>query len=653
MPAIPSRMNQARLLTCDALQRIAETGRFLPSFRCGKPNPMFQDFDEVSDPTLGRERVARLREWLAANGLDGFTVPRADQHQGEYVPPHSERLKWLTGFSGSAGVAIVLASRAVIFVDGRYTLQVRDQTDTQVFTVESLVDDPPPKWIKANLAKGIRLAYDPWLHTIGEVKALTAAADKVGAVLVPLAANPIDQLWTDQPAPPLAPVEIHPVAFAGELAKGKLARLAAAIAKDGATHAVLTDPSSIAWTFNIRGADVPHTPLALGFAVLAAEGPHLLFMDKRKLPMKTEAYLTQLADLRPPSSLEAEIAVLAKGGAKIALDPVLAADRLRTLVTENGGAVVTAPDPARIPRATKNSAEIAGARAAHRRDGAAVAKLLCWLDSQAPDTLDEIAVVTKLEEMRRVTGDETQMPLREVSFATIAGAGPNGAIMHYRVSQSTNRPLKGGELFLLDSGGQYQDGTTDITRTVPIGQPTEEMRTRYTLVLKGLIEISMLRFPAGVRGSELDAVARLALWKAGLDYAHGTGHGVGSYLSVHEGPQRLAKTGTEKLLAGMILSNEPGYYKPGSYGIRLENLIIVTPAEELPDGDIPMHGFETLTLAPFDKRMLRTSLLTRDELHWLDEYHQRVMSEIGPMVGGEVLAWLEKATAPLPHDDKD
>ena len=614
---------------------------------------MFQSFDEVNDPTLGRERVARLREWLAANDLDGFIIPRADEHQGEYVPARSERLKWLTGFSGSAGVAIVLASRAVIFVDGRYTLQVRDQADPEIFAFESLVDNPPPKWIKANLGKGARIGFDPWLHTIGEVKALTEAAKKSGAELVSVDENPIDKLWTDQPKPPLAPVEIHPIEFAGELAKDKLSRLAAAIAKEGATHAVLTDPSSLAWTFNIRGVDVPHTPLALGFAVLAAEGPPLLFMDKRKLPIRTEAYLTQLAELRAPSALEAEIVSLAKNGARIALDPALAADRLRALVTENGGTIVEAQDPARIPRATKNSAEIAGSRAAHRRDGAAVAKLLCWLDAQQPNTLDEIAVVTRLEEMRRVTGEDTQMPLRDVSFATIAGAGPNGAIMHYRVSTATNLPLKDGELFLLDSGAQYQDGTTDITRTVPIGRPTDEMRTRYTLVLKGMVQISMLRFPAGTRGSDIDAVARLALWKAGLDYAHGTGHGVGSYLSVHEGPQRLAKTGTEKLLAGMILSNEPGYYKPGSYGIRLENLIIVTPAEELPDGDIPMHGFETLTLAPFDKRMLRTSLLTRDEMHWLDEYNARVLREIGPMVGGEVLAWLEKATAPLPHDEKD
>ncbi len=613
---------------------------------------MFQDFDELNDPSKGKERVARLRAWLSERGLDGFIVPRADEHQGEYVPACSERLKWLTGFSGSAGVAIVLAGRAIVFVDGRYTLQVRDQTDAEVFTIESLIDNPPPKWIEANLAKGARLGFDPWLHTMGEAKALHKAAAAVGAELVALETNPVDAIWHDRPAAPLEPVEIHPIDFAGELAKEKLSRLAAAIAGDGATHAVLTDPSSIAWAFNIRGSDVPHTPLALGFAVLAAEGPHLLFMDKRKLPMRTEAYLTQLAELRAPSQLEAEIAGLASGGARISLDPALAPERFRMLVAANQGTVVEKPDPARIPRATKNSVEIAGARAAHRRDGAAVVKLLCWLDAQAPGTASEIAVVSQLEDMRRATGAETQMPLREVSFATIAGAGPNGAIIHYRVSRQTDRPLRNGELFLLDSGGQYQDGTTDVTRTVPVGTPDEEMRTRYTLVLKGLIEISLLRFPPGTRGCDIDAVARLALWRAGVDYAHGTGHGVGSYLSVHEGPQRIAKTGTEKLLAGMILSNEPGYYKPGSYGIRLENLILVTPAEDLPGGDIAMHGFETLTLVPFDRRMLKTDLLTRDELHWLDEYHARVLREIGPMVGGEVLAWLEKATAPLPHDHK-
>ncbi len=613
---------------------------------------MFQTFETEGDRTKGKERVGRLREWLGAKGLDGFIVPRADEHQGEYVPLHAERLKWLTGFSGSAGVAIILADRAFVFVDGRYTLQVRDQVDLDIFSIESLIDNPPHSWIKDNLGRGARLAYDPWLHTISEVRALTASAEMPGATLVPLAENPIDALWEDQPKPPLAPVEIHPIAYAGELARDKLARLAAAIAKDGATHAVLTDPSSIAWAFNIRGGDVPHTPLALGFAVLAAEGPHLLFLDKRKLPMQAEAYLTQLADLRAPATLESEIAALARSGAVIALDPVLAAERLKVLVEENGGKVVQAPDPARLPRATKNQAEIAGSRAAHRRDGAAVCKLLCWLDQQAVGTLDEISVVTQLEETRRTTGAETQMPLRDVSFATIAGAGPNGAIMHYRVSRETNRPLRDGELFLLDSGAQYQDGTTDITRTVPIGRPTEEMRERYTLVLKGLIAISTARFPAGIRGCDLDTLARIALWKCGVDFAHGTGHGVGSYLAVHEGPQRLSRTGTEKLLEGMMLSNEPGYYKNGAYGIRLENLILVTPAEAVPGGDIAMHGFETLTLAPFDRRMLKQHMFDREEIQWLDAYHARVLREIGPMVGGEVLAWLEAATAPLPHDEK-
>jgi Xaa-Pro aminopeptidase len=608
---------------------------------------MFQTFDSASDPTTASERVAKLREWLAARELDGFLVPRSDEHQGEYVAPGSERLRWLTGFSGSAGVALILMDRAIIFVDGRYQLQVREQVDLRIFGIESLVDNPPPAWIRENLGKGARIGFDPWLHTISEVTALKKAADKSGATLIPLADNPIDEIWADQPAPPLAEVEIHPIAFAGELAKDKLSRLAAAITKEGASHCVLTDPSSIAWALNIRGADVPHTPLALGFAILSANGRHLLFMDKRKFTRKVEAYLTQLADLRDPSALETDLIELARVGGRIALDPALAADRLRALVEENGGTVVLEPDPARLPRAMKNQAEIQGSRAAHRRDGAAVAKLLCWLDAQKPGTLDEIKVVTQLEESRRLVGEETQMPLRDVSFDTISGAGPNGAIMHYRVSRATNRPLREGELFLLDSGAQYQDGTTDITRTVAVGRPTDEMRERFTLVLKGMISISMLHFPVGTRGCDIDAFARIALWQRGLDFAHGTGHGVGSYLAVHEGPQRIAKTGIEKLREGMILSNEPGYYKEGHYGIRIENLILVTPAESIEGGDLPVHGFETLTLAPIDRRLVDADLLSPVELEWLNAYHERVLSEIGPMVDGETLSWLENATAPI------
>ncbi|MBN9245110.1 MAG: aminopeptidase P family protein [Mesorhizobium sp.] len=613
---------------------------------------MFQTFDSAGDPSVGKPRVAKLRAWLAAHDLDGFIVPRADEHQGEYVPPRAARLRWLTGFSGSAGAAVVLKDRAVMFVDGRYQLQVRQETDPAVFAVENLIDNPPAAWLKDNIGKGARIGFDPWLHTIAEVKALKASAAKAGAELVPVAENPVDAIWDDQPAPPLEPVEIHPIAFAGELARDKLARLAAAIEKDGATHAILTDPSSIAWAFNIRGNDVPHTPLALGFAILAADDKHQLFMAGKKFSRTVAAYLTQLADLREPADFEPAVTALAKAGARIALDPALAAEKLRALIADSGGTVVEAPDPARIPRAVKNAAEIAGSRAAHRRDGAAVAKLLCWLDRQKPGTTDEIAVVTKLEECRRQTGEETQMPLRDVSFDTISGAGPNGAVIHYRVSRATNRPLADGELFLLDSGAQYQDGTTDITRTVPVGRPSDEMRERCTLVLKGLIALSMLRFPAGTRGSEIDAMARMALWRHGLDYAHGTGHGVGSYLAVHEGPQRIARSGTEKLLEGMMLSNEPGYYKEGAYGIRLENLILVTPAEPVEGGDIAMHAFETLTLAPFDRRLIKPHLLTRDELHWLDAYHARVLAEIGPMLDGETLAWLEAACAPFPQEAK-
>ncbi len=608
---------------------------------------MFQTFETVSDPSLAEPRVARLRQWLASQGLDAFLVPRADEHQGEYVPPRAERLRWISGFTGSAGVALILADSACLFVDGRYTLQAAAQVDAGIFTIESLIETPPPDWIGENVPEGLRLGFDPWLHTIGDAAALRKAVDKRGGTLIPVERNAIDAVWDDQPAPPLEPVEIHPERFAGRLAKDKLADLAGIVAKDGADHCVLTDPASLCWAFNIRGRDVPHTPLALGFAVLSAAGRPMLFIDERKLPMKAKAYLTQLADLKAPASLADEVVSLAASGAAIGLDHTLAAEKLRMLVEENGGKIVRMADPARLPRATKDAAELAGSRAAHRRDGAAVTRYLAWLDRQRPGTVDEIRAVTELESARRRAGDEAQMPLRDISFDTISGAGPNGAIIHYRVTEATNRMLGDGELFLVDSGAQYQDGTTDITRTVPVGAPSDEMCERYTLVLKGMIGISLLRFPAGTRGADIDAVARMALWKAGLDYGHGTGHGVGAYLSVHEGPQRIARTGTEKLLPGMILSNEPGYYKQGHYGIRLENLIVVTQAEPVPGGEKPMHAFETLTLAPFDRRLIDADLLTAEERDWIDAYHARVLDEIGPMLDGEDLAWLEAASRAL------
>ncbi|MCO5158076.1 MAG: aminopeptidase P family protein [Aquamicrobium sp.] len=608
---------------------------------------MFQSFDVSTDPSQGIDRVARLRARLAAAGLDGFLVPRADEHQGEYVPARAERLAWLTGFTGSAGAALVMRDSAALFVDGRYTLQAATQVDTATFAIESLIDTPPAKWLAAHAGAGAAIGFDPWLHTIAEAEGLRAALEKAGGRLVAVEENPVDAIWPDQPAAPAAKIEIHPFGFAGELAKDKIARLAGEIAAAGADCAVLTDPSSLAWAFNIRGGDVPHTPLALGFAILPATGLPLVFLSRAKLTIETEAYLTQLAAVLEPEALEGRLAALAAAGSRIALDPALAAEKLRMIVEDNGGTLVRLADPARLPRAIKNEAELAGSRAAHRRDGAAVVRFLHWLDTRAPGSIDEIAAVTALEGFRRSTGEEAQMKLRDISFDTISGAGPNGAIVHYRVTTKTSRKLDAGELYLVDSGGQYQDGTTDITRTVAIGEPSEEMRERATLVLKGLIALSTLRFPAGTRGSDIDALARHALWQAGLDYAHGTGHGVGSFLSVHEGPQRIAKTGTQPLLAGMILSNEPGYYKAGHYGIRLENLIVVTPAQQVPGGEIAMHGFETLTLAPFDRRLVRTDLLTAAELRWLDAYHARVLAEIGPMVGGDVLAWLEAATAPL------
>ncbi|MDN2567539.1 aminopeptidase P family protein [Aquibium sp. A9E412] len=608
---------------------------------------MFQSFDTPSEPAQAAPRIARLRAWLAAEGLDGFLVPRADEHQGEYVPARAERLRWLTGFSGSAGVALVLADGAHLFVDGRYTLQARQQTDPAVFSVESLIDKPPRVWLAENAAPGARIGFDPWLHTVAEAGRLRAALDRAQGTLVALDTNPVDLIWDDQPAPPAATARVHPPRHAGQPADEKLAAMQALLQRETLACTVLTDPASLAWTFNLRGADVPHTPLLLGFALIRAEGRHALYLEPRALGAEVEAHLAPLAEVRPRAELEDALAALAAGGGRVGLDPDLAAERLRLVVEATGGTVVPLPDPARLPRATKNAAELAGARDAHRRDGVALARFLCWLDAQPPGTTDEIAAVTRLEALRAEVGKAAQMPLRDVAFDTISGSGPHGAIIHYRVSETTNRTLAAGELFLVDSGAQYEDGTTDVTRTVPVGAPTGEMRRHYTIVLKGLIGLSQMRFPPGTRGMDLDPIARQNHWRAGLDYGHGTGHGVGAYLSVHEGPQRIARTGSEPLLPGMILSNEPGYYREGHYGIRLENLIVVRPEEPVPGGDLPMHAFETLTLAPFDRRLIDVDLLAPGERAWLDAYHARVLAEIGPQLDDAVRAWLEAACAPL------
>ncbi|PYE90141.1 aminopeptidase P family protein [Phyllobacterium leguminum] len=607
---------------------------------------MFQSFDVISNPANVAPRVAKLRVEMEKLGLDGFLVPRADEHQGEYVPPRAKRLAWLTGFTGSAGVALIFKNDAFIFVDGRYTLQVREQTDLSIFKIESLIDTPPSVWL-AEHGKGLTIGFDPWLTTIAEAKALREALEKIGGRLVPVVDNLVDLVWGDQPSAPLEPVTIQPIAFAGEEAASKLDELSRAVSKAGATATVLTDPSSIAWTFNIRGKDVSNTPLPLSFAVIGKEGEPSLFIDKRKLPIETEAYLTQLAKLRSPGSLEDYLRSCGAEGDAILLDPALAAEKLRMIVEDAGGRVIEGTDPARLPRALKNEAELDGSRRAHERDGVAMVSFLSWLDEQVPGTIDEIAAATRLEETRRSVAESFQMPLEDISFDTISCAGPNGAIMHYRVNTDTNRMLNEGELYLVDSGAQYRDGTTDITRTVPIGTVSDELKRAFTLVLKGMIAISTARFPKGTRGMDIDVLARIALWKHGLDYAHGTGHGVGSYLAVHEGPQNISKRGAHELMTGMILSNEPGYYKPGAFGIRIENLVAVTEPEMLEGGDIPMMGFETLTFCPIDRRLIDTSLLTKEELVWLDAYHAEVREKLLPHVEGKAREWLVTATETL------
>ncbi|EFM57130.1 aminopeptidase P family protein [Brucella inopinata] len=606
----------------------------------------FQTFDVTTNPANGAPRVEKLRKKMAELGLDGFLVPRADEHQGEYVPPHAQRLGWLTGFTGSAGAALILKNSAYIFVDGRYELQVRAQTDGKVFSYESLVSNPPASWLAEN-GKGLTIGFDPWLHTIYEAEALRNALEKQGGQLIPVETNLVDTVWDDQPEAPAAEVTIQPARFSGHEAKDKISEMKAAVAASGASATVLTDPSSVAWVFNIRGKDVSNTPLPLSFAIIPAQGEPELFIDERKLAIEPRAYLTQLAKLSAPADLEGHLGARAARGEAILLDPVLAAEKLRLIVTSAGGSVIEGKDPARIPRAIKNKAELDGSRAAHERDGVAMVNFLSWIDAQKPGTIDEISAAKKLEESRANAGRDFQMPLEDISFDTISGAGPNGAIIHYRVNTDTNRTLQDGELYLVDSGAQYRDGTTDITRTVPIGRIDPETVKAFTLVLKGVIAITTARFPKGTRGQDIDVLARIALWKHGFDYAHGTGHGVGSYLSVHEGPQSISRKGAQELLPGMILSNEPGYYKPGAFGIRIENLIIVTEPEVLPGGDIPMMGFETLTFCPIDRRLIDKALLTQEELDWLNTYHAKVRAKLSGHLGDAERKWLEAATTPF------
>ncbi len=551
----------------------------------------FQTFEEPESGVALTARLSAFREELARRKLTGFVIPRADQQQNEYVAPSEERLAWLTGFTGSAGLAIVLAQEAAVFVDGRYTLQAVKQVDAKAWSVESLVDPPPENWLTRHLKTGDRLGFDPWLHTSAAAERLAGACTKAGAELIAVDTNPVDSVWIERPPPPLGPVAVHGTQFSGEAETDKLKRIRAEIARLGADALVLSDSHAVAWTFNIRGADVSHTPLPLSYALVPKDGRPTVFIDHRKLSNSARDHLEQSADVEEPDALTPRLTELAQGGASIALDAATAADALSRLIAAAGGKPVRGNDPVSLLKAVKNATEIEGTRTAHRRDAVALTRFLAWIDREAPSgALTEIDTVEALETFRRDTG-----ALKDVSFPTIAGTGPNGAIVHYRVTRKSNRRISPGDLLLIDSGAQYEDGTTDVTRTIAIGEPTAEMRDRFTRVLRGHIAIARAMFPDGTTGAQIDTLARQFLWQAGIDFDHGTGHGVGSYLSVHEGPARISKLGTSPLRRGMILSNEPGYYKTDGFGIRIENLELVV-GTDIPGAEKPVNAFETLTL---------------------------------------------------------
>ena len=602
----------------------------------------FQTFEEAESGAALGPRLKALREELARRKLRGFVVPRADQQQNEYVAPSEERLSWLSGFTGSAGLAVVLDNEAALFVDGRYTLQAAKQVDREAWTIEPLVEPPPESWLAKHLHHGDRLGYDPWLHTSAAAERIAAACTRAGAELIAVQSNPIDTIWADRPPPPLAPISVHGAQFAGEAEADKLDSIRAEIGKLAVDALVLSDSHAVAWTFNIRGGDVAHTPLPLSYALVPKAGRPTVFIDHRKLSNATRDHLERTGDVREPQELVPQLTALAQSRASIALDSATAADALSRLIKAAGGKAVPGNDPTSLLKAVKNAAEIAGTRTAHQRDAVALARFLAWVDREAPKgALTEIDTVAALETFRRESG-----LLKDVSFPTIAGTGPNGAIVHYRVTRNSNRRIAPGDLLLVDSGAQYEDGTTDVTRTIAVGEPTAEMRDRFTRVLRGHIAIARAVFPDGATGAQLDTLARQFLWQAGIDFEHGTGHGVGSYLSVHEGPARISKLGTTPLKRGMILSNEPGYYKTDSYGIRIENLELVT-ATEVASAEKSMNAFETLTLAPIDRRLIEVAMLSEAERDWLNTYHARVRNEVRPHLDEADKLWLDEATAPI------
>ena len=588
------------------------------------------------------DRLKALREQLMRERLDGFVVPLTDEHMSEYVGEYAQRLAWLTGFQGSAGSAVVLPEEAAIFVDGRYTLQVREQVDAAHWQYESVPQTSVAAWLGAHAPEGGRIGYDPWLHTRAWVKAASEALADRGAELVAVETNPVDAVWPDRPAPSDARLVVHEDRYAGQSAAEKRQGIADWLTAKKADAVVLSALDSIAWTFNIRGKDVSRTPVALAYAMVHADATADLYVAPEKIDEAVLQHLGNAVRVHPRADFAGALRDLA--GKTVAADPERAVAAIFEALDAGGATILPLRDPAVLPKAIKNPVEIAGHKAAQARDGAAVSRFLHWIAVETPKSgVDELAAAARLEAFRKETG-----LLEDLSFDTISGAGPNGAVVHYRVEEKTNRPIEQGSFYLVDSGGQYRDGTTDVTRTIAIGAPSEEMRRRFTLVLKGHIALARAQFPTGTRGSQLDVLARQFLWAEGLDYAHGTGHGVGSFLSVHEGPQRIATAGgnDEPLQPGMILSNEPGYYKTGEYGIRIENLVLVE-RRDVSGAEREMLGFETLTFAPIDRNAIDTAILTAEERAWVDAYHAKVVEIVGPQLDGDALQWLKQACAPL------
>jgi Xaa-Pro aminopeptidase len=621
--------------------------QFLPTSRNVLPNqtnekPMIQNFDVQGGPAFGRTNLPKLRTALGTLGLDGFLIPHEDEYNNEYLPDCNERLMWISGFTGSAGFAAVLSDKAAVFVDGRYTLQIGAQVDKELFEYKRLEDNGITAWLAENTTKGAKIGFDPRLHSPDALAKLKKAVASAGGELISLATNPIDQAWTDRPPAPKAKLTIQPVDLAGQTHDQKRQQIAGTLKDKAADIALITSPASIAWLLNVRGGDVMCSPLPLASLILHKDGNAELFVDPDKVDDELRAHLGNQVSISAENKFDARLGDL--GGKSVLVDPSLSSSFVFERLEQSGATIIRALDPVALPKARKNKAEIAGTTNAHIRDGAAVTRFLYWLDTEAQSgTYDEIQAAQKLESFRSDTG-----VLKDLSFESISGAGSNGAICHYRVSKATTKVLEKGTLYLIDSGGQYVDGTTDITRTVPIGTPSDEMRKCFTLVLKGHIALSEVRFPQGTTGHAIDSLARIALWAHGLDYDHGTGHGVGVYLGVHEGPQRIAKSPSSIALEpGMIVSNEPGYYKAGAFGIRIENLQYVTEANPIPGGERDMMGFQTITLAPIDRSLVVKEMLSPTEVEWLDGYHERVLAEIGPLVDEPVKSWLASACEPL------